>query len=126
MSGIDYLLDTCFILELHKRNEEVLQIIHNKDIQRPQCAISVINRLEVLGYANMTADDELHLPNVLAGFEKIPLDLSIENTVIDLRKRHKIKLPDAIILATALNYRLELLSLDSNLMHKYHQESKLS
>lgn len=122
MSGIRYLLDTCFILEFHKHNTEVLKIISDKNIHRSHCAISVINRLETLGYSNISADDERNLPILLSGFTKISLDLSIENTVIHLRKRHKIKLPDAIVLATALVHRLELLSLDQGLINKYQQE----
>lgn len=122
MSGIRYLLDTCFILEFHKHNTEVLKIISDKNIHRSHCAISVINRLETLGYSNISADDERNLPILLSGFTKISLDLSIENTVIHLRKHHKIKLPDAIVLATALVHRLELLSLDQGLINKYQQE----
>lgn len=122
MSGINYLLDTCFILEFHKHNTEVLDTLNDKNIHFSQCAISVINRLEVLGYSNITPDDEKNLNTLLEQFIKIPLDLSIENKVIELRKRHKIKLPDAILLATALIYRLELLTLDTSLMSKYQQE----
>lgn len=69
MSGIKYLLDSCFILEFHK----------------------------------------------------ISIDIAIENAVIELRKRHKIKLPDAIVLAAALTHKLQLLSLGMGLMNKYQK-----
>lgn len=124
MSGIKYLLDTCFILEFHHHNTDVLQTIANKNIQLSECAISVVNRLEVLGYADITADDERNLSIFLSKFQKIMLDLTIENKVIELRKRHKIKLPDAIVLATALIHHLELLSLDNGLMNKYQTEKE--
>lgn len=121
MNGIKYLLDTCFILEFHRHSADTLQTIANKNIQSSECAISVVNRLEVLGYANITPDDERCLNVFLENFYKINVNLAIENKVIELRKHHKIKLPDAIILATALTHRLELLSLDSGLMNKYRQ-----
>jgi hypothetical protein len=44
--------------------------------------------------------------------DSIVFDLreEIVNTTIDLRRKHKIKLPDAIIAATALVYNLILIS----------------
>ena len=44
MTGINYLLDTCFMIELYNGNPEVLSIIQNKQIELPQCGISPINR----------------------------------------------------------------------------------
>lgn len=122
MSGIKYLFDTCFILEFHKQNDDVLALINEKNIKLSQCAISMINRLEALGYADITSADEETLSYFLSKLKKISVDLSIENKVIDLRKRYKIKLPDAIVLATALVHHLELLTLDTGLMAKYHKE----
>ncbi|WP_066802402.1 PIN domain-containing protein [Moraxella oblonga] len=122
MNGINYLLDTCFILEFHKKSPEVLQILIDKNIRSSECAISVINRLEALGYSHITPEDEKNLTILLSRFHKISIDFGIENKVIDLRKRHKIKLPDAIILATKLTHKLELLSLDVGLIGKYQQE----
>lgn len=122
MSGIKYLLDTCFILELHKKNTETLAILIEKNITLSQCSISMVNRLEVLGYADITDDDERALIGLLLKLQKFSVSLEIENKVIELRKRHKIKLPDAIVLATALTYELELLSLDTGLINKYQKE----
>lgn len=126
MNGVNYLLDTCFIIEMYNGHQEVIKTITQNGVILPLCAISPINRMEVLGFTHLSDNDSQNIDKLLANLTTLAIDKNIENTVIDLRKRHKIKLPDAIILATALNYRLELLSLDSNLMHKYHQESKLS
>ncbi len=46
---------------------------------------------------------------------EIELDLRIEEAVISIRQVRKLKLPDAIILGTALVNRLELLTLDKAL-----------
>lgn len=68
--------------------------------------ISVINRIEVLGYSSVTQEtnDFVTLANV---FE---LDKKITDKTIELRKQHKINLPDAIIAATTLVNGLELVS----------------
>lgn len=122
MSGIKYLLDTCFIIELYNGNPEVLAIVESKQIQLPQCGISPINRMEVLGFNALPADDETNLNNLLDSLILFPLNRQIENKGIELRKRHKIKLPDCIVLATALTHGLELLTLDNGLNNKYEAE----
>lgn len=43
---------------------------------------------------------------------------TIENTTISLKQQHRIKLPDAIILATASTHQIELLTLDKKLANK--------
>lgn len=119
MSGIKYLLDTCFILGLYNSNQEALQGMAGVSLS--ECAISPINRMEVLGF-ELSAQDHDNLSRLLANFQRLPIDEKIENKVISLRQRHKIKLPDCIILATALTHDLQLLTLDIGLMNKYHKE----
>lgn len=122
MTGINYLLDTCFMIELYNGNPEVLSIIQNKQIELPQCGISPINRMEVLGFNALPADDETNLNNLLDSLVSFPINRQIENKAIDLRKNHRIKLPDCIVLATALTHGLELLTLDTGLNNKYVAE----
>jgi len=64
-------------------------------------AISVITWMEVLVGTNEKTDKETR--NWLqSSFNVIPLDEAISNSSIEIRKIDKIKLPDAIIYATAL------------------------
>lgn len=122
MSGIKYLLDTCFIIELYNGNPDVLAIVQSKQIELPQCGVSPINRMEVLGFNALPADDETNLNNLLDSLVSFPLNRQIENRAIELRKSHKIKLPDCIVLATALTHGLALLTLDNGLNNKYVAE----
>jgi predicted nucleic acid-binding protein len=68
--------------------------------------ISVISKIEVLGYplVEQKTNDFVALANV---FE---LDKNVADKTIELRRQYKIKLPDAIIAATALVSGLELVS----------------
>lgn len=118
MNGISYLLDTCFLLEFYKQKPDVLSIITQQQIRVDECAISRINRIEVLGYAGLTTTDEKGLTQLLANFTCLPLNDAVEESTIVLRKQHSIKLPDAIILATANVYNLQLLTLDKKLQNK--------
>jgi predicted nucleic acid-binding protein len=68
--------------------------------------ISFITLIEYLGYKNITEQSEQFI--MLA--EVIGIDKVIIQNCIDLRKNHKIKLPDAIIAATALTFNLVLVT----------------
>lgn len=118
MSGTKYLLDTCFLLGLYKRNSDILDKIARYSISLEQCMISRINRIEVLGYTKLSQNDEQGLTQLLANFTCLPICDAVEQETIAIRKQHRIKLPDAIILATANVHHLNLLTLDKRLQNK--------
>ena len=71
--------------------------------------VSGVTKIEVLGFN--TSDQHFQL---LTNFinDSVVLDLSnnVVDTSIDIRKKHKTKLPDAIIAATALTHKLTLIT----------------
>src|SRR5215475_842550 len=62
--------------------------------------ISVMSRIEVLGYP-LTADQLQQAMRFLADFDEIPLHEPVVQRTITLRQQHRIRLPDALIAATA-------------------------
>ena len=48
-----------------------------------------------------TPETEDILRGFLSGFIKLPIEEQVSNIAVTLRKEHKIKLPDAIVWATA-------------------------
>ena len=58
MNGIDYLLDTNFILGLLKSNPDTLALINDSRIGLQQCAYSAITRMELLGFPGITTTEE--------------------------------------------------------------------
>ena len=62
-------------------------------------AISQITWMEVMVGANTESDTVIR--RFLASFVSIPVDGAIGELAVTLRKKHKIKLPDAIVWATA-------------------------
>lgn len=117
-----YLLDTCFILGLINKNEKALQSFGNISVNT--CFISVINQIELLGFAHANEQEEQSIAFALSKIHCLRLSEDVENKTIELRKRHKIKLLDAIVLATSLAHDLELLTLDSKLAKLYQQETQ--
>lgn len=119
MNGTKFLLDTCFILGFYRQEPQVLKIVKQNNLRLEYCYISPINKMEVLGYQNISQSDEIGLTKLLNYFTTLALNEIVENKVINLRKHHKIKLPDAIVLATALTHHCQLLTLDNGLNNKY-------
>ncbi len=50
MNGIDFLLDTNFLLDLLKSSPEVIERLKAKPLSTEQCAFSAITRMELLGF----------------------------------------------------------------------------
>lgn len=116
MSGIKYLLDTNFILGLLKATPEVLAIVTERDLLASNCAYSAVTRMELLGYPNITSDEERLISDRLSKFSYLSISSEVEDLAIALRRTRKLKLPDALIAATAIHYSLELLTLDQALL----------
>ena len=81
--------------------------------------------MELLGFQGITREEETLIRQKLDRLTYLPLTENIENVVIDLRQARKIKLPDAIIAATALCSGIELLTLDQHLLSVVNSSTKL-
>lgn len=64
MNGVKYLLDTCFILGLYNAHPEAIRYM--KGVNFNDCAVSIINEIEILGYAHLDFDDEIELKALLS------------------------------------------------------------
>jgi hypothetical protein len=72
--------------------------------------ISVITKIEVLGFNLQSGEDYQIVVDFINDNMVYNLDEPIINKTIELRKKYKIKLPDAIIAATALCNDLAIVS----------------
>ncbi len=75
-----------------------------------QPVISAITEIELLCWKTATAKDLQVLQSFISDALVIELEQPIKLKTADIRKAHKIKLPDAIIAATAIIYGLTLIS----------------
>lgn len=69
--------------------------------QYEEAAISMVTWMEVLAGAE-AATEEAITRDFLCQFKIQPLDKTVAERAIKIRRQHKLKLPDAIIWATAL------------------------
>ncbi len=85
---------------------------------QPSCHhLSVITEMELLSFSALTADDEKQLKEVLKLFYIHNIDLTIKHHAIAIRKNYRLKLPDSIILATAIVKDLPLVTSDKKLLN---------
>ena len=75
-----------------------------------ETAISVVTKIEALGYPFKNIEEYNLLSSICNALEVIPLSDDIANETINLRKKYQIKLPDAIIYSTAFVKGLPLLT----------------
>jgi len=76
-------------------------------------SLSIISKIEVLGFNDNEAEMK-RLANFITLANIIFVDDAIADKTIELRKAYRIKLPDAIIAATALVYGLVFITRNFN------------
>lgn len=110
MGRKDYLIDTnvaiyYFGLALSKESEKYIdQILIGKYY------ISVINRIELLGFKGINKNESEAISSFIAHSTIFDLDEDVIIETIKIRKNYAIKLPDAIIAASCLVNNCSLIS----------------
>ena len=113
-SKLQLLFDTNVIIDFLKgknTNIDLSQLFLHYD-----CSVSVITKLELLKYPAITPDEEDIINEFLKLVSIIPMNTAIENETIVLSRSSKLKLPDAIIGATAIVYDAELVTNDPHFL----------
>jgi len=108
------LLDTNVVIGVLKEFAPAVELLRSVGDDTP-LAYSVITRMELMGYPGLTAEEGAAIESTLATMTYMGLTRAIEDRAIALRQNHRIKLPDAIIAATALESSYRLLTLDEGL-----------
>ncbi len=109
MSGNKFLLDTNIVLYLLGGKIEI------NNLPEGEFILSFINELELLSYPEINKTEEEKIENFIKDIEVIGYDDDIKENTIRLRKEFKLKLPDAIVCATAYLNKASLITHDSHL-----------
>jgi len=103
--GVKAVLDTNVVIYLHKG-------LLAENLPVGKYAISVITEMELLSFAGLTEDQRTWLQRFINDLEIIGIDSDVKQRAIRLRLEQHLKLPDAIIAATAISRNAVLLSND--------------
>lgn len=112
--GIKYIWDTnTVIYYLQQQFPPAAEKFIDESLKESKPCISAITEIELLCWKTATEQDIDVIKNFINDSLVIELEGPIKHKTADLRKRYKIKLPDAIIAATALAYNLTLITRNS-------------
>ena len=95
-----YLFDTNVIIYYLQGRSEWVDFIDG--ITMTERYASVITRMELLSYSEIKPDEENRICCFLSDLHVTPLDEKLERIAVALRRSTRLKLPDAIIAATAI------------------------
>ena len=107
MNGSKLFLDTNIILYLLNGDQTLAELLNGK-----QWYISVITELELLAYKSITAKEEKVINEFVSQCKTITINNAIKQETIRIRKTYNTKLPDSIIIATALYLDFPLITSD--------------
>lgn len=79
--------------------------------------VSVITEIELLSYPLLKMEDEAEIRSFLNDVTIIDLTETIKQSAIALRRQYRLKLPDALIVATAHDLSAELFTNDIKLLN---------
>jgi predicted nucleic acid-binding protein len=77
--------------------------------------VSVITEMELLSWPSLTDEDENLIEEFLSEVEILELTAEIRKRAVKIRRDDKLKLPDAIVCATALEHNVVLWTNDTQL-----------
>jgi len=107
MNGIRIVCDTNPLIYLLDGNRDIARFLDNKQIY-----LSVIAELELLGKQGLSVQDNETIDLLLANCFIIDVNQEIKRIYREIKQKHTIKLPDAIIAATAIYLDMPLLTFD--------------
>jgi predicted nucleic acid-binding protein len=109
--GKEYLIDTNSVIDYL---DNKLPGTANELIDGIDSKISIITRMELLAWPGASKEQTKILNDFINASLVFNLDEPIIIKAIDIRKTYKTKLPDAIIAATALVYKLTIITHNTN------------
>ena len=87
-----------------------------KPLEKKQYIISIITEIELLSYSSIEADEIKRIQNFVDDVTVVELKNPLKKETIALRKKYNLRVPDAIIAATALKLDCPLLTNDKKLL----------
>ena len=123
MNGKRYLLDTNAVIQLLAGNPSLVEMVEDSDF----LAISVISKLEFLSYPDLTEDEKNAFSELLEDltvFDLMASDSALMQEAVAMRIDGGLKLPDAVIAATALVNGCEVITNDVHFTHQKRVQAR--
>ena len=128
MNGKEILVDTNIILYLLTGSDTLQNLLQGKDIY-----LSFITELELIGFKEITSEQEKQISELLVDCSIIPMNKLIKEKYVELRKKYRLKLADAIIAASAIVFDMPIITADKHFkviteldLIEYHHSLRLA
>ena len=108
MNGIDFFVDSNILIYMLERHPAV------SDMSKFLLGVSVISVIELLGKKDISLYETNTIRGILKGCEIIDFSNDIKEITISLKQKYSVKIPDAIIAATAKYFNLPLVTADTD------------
>jgi len=109
MNGTKLLLDTNIVLYWLSGDRTLADLLHEKQIY-----LSFITELELLGFSKLSEYERSSIQEFLSDCKIIDINSRIKSLVINLRQTSNLKLPDSIILSSAIYLDIPFVTSDSD------------
>ncbi len=113
MNGIRLVLDTNANISLIRGNKSLLDFTNKADF----VGISIISFIEFLSFSNLSENDRHLFEEISKEAEILNInkeDHILINHIIQIWKDYRLKLPDAILVATAISNKSDLITNDKS------------
>lgn len=109
MNGNKLFIDTNIVLYWLAGDKTLAELLNDK-----QLYVSFITQLELLGYQGINKKDREIIEEFLSQCVIIDINAKIKSEVIRIKQNHSIKLPDSIIVASAMYLDLPVITADAD------------
>ncbi len=124
MNGSRYFLDTnCIINLLNGSSDNLIEVFKKAE----WIGTSIISVLEYLSFANISNEDKKIFTSFISRIDVVDLNhknVKLISKIIKIRQNSKIKLPDAIIVASAIDSNSLLMTRDKELLNLNYENIK--
>ena len=97
MSGNKLFVDTNIVLYLLDGDTTLATLLEGKNLY-----LSFVSQLELLGYDGLKKKEEAIVRQFIEQCTVVDINGGIKELVISIRREHRIKLPDCIIMASSI------------------------
>jgi predicted nucleic acid-binding protein len=108
MSGLSLLLDTNIVQYLLNGDDELEELLQGATV-----FLSVITKVELLSRPDLDAEGEAVIRALLAEAKVMEFTQVIQERTIQIRRKHRMKFPDAVIGANAAFLNAQLVTADT-------------
>lgn len=109
MNGNKLFIDTNIVLYLLSGDQTLAELLDEKQLH-----VSFITQLELLGFKDINTKERKLIENFLSECIIIDINNRIKSIVINIKQKRSVKLPDSIIMASAMYLDLPLLTSDAD------------